>query len=240
MLTKWTAGGSAGASRASKVVCLGSAALFASLISLNGAGAATLSLVGGASSSLTSSYNPNGAAVAGIGNGTAIKTFTSFGAGQGLLVSPENVFLTFDYIGKEASFTNEFKLVFGSAIVFDTQTSSTGSTSGPILFDVLANPGAVPFYFQSVTNGNKTATNGGSVASGLGIAFACATTNVCYAFFDDGGAGPDKDWDDMVIRITATDIPTPLPAALPLFVGGLAALGLVARRRNKKASVSHA
>lgn len=228
-------------SRAAKTVgracCLCVFAGFAALAGAAGVSAATLTIVGGSSSSLTSTYNPSGSAIPGIGNGTAIKTFTSFGAGQGLLVSPENVYLTFDYVGKEAAYTNELKLIFGNTLLFDTAINSAGATSGPMLFDVLSNPGAVPFYFQSVTNGNKKATNGGSVASGLAIAFACLVPggNVCYAFFDDGGAGPDKDWDDMVIRITATDIPTPLPAALPLFAGGLGLLGFVARRRRKSA-----
>jgi hypothetical protein len=37
----------------------------------------------------------------------------------------------------------------------------------------------------------------------------------------------------MVIRITAVSH-MPLPAALPLFAGGLGVLGLVVRRRKKK------
>lgn len=56
---------------------------------------------------------------------------------------------------------------------------------------------------------------------------------------DDGGAGPDADYDDLVIRISHFDnltvVPVsevPLPAALPLFALSLAALGIVGRKRK--------
>ena len=45
-----------------------------------------------------------------------------------------------------------------------------------------------------------------------------------------------KDFDDMVVRIAAAPIATPLPGALPLFAGGLGALGLLGWRRKRKAA----
>jgi hypothetical protein len=71
-------------------------------------------------------------------------------------------------------------------------------------------------------------------------------TSAWFLFaFNDGG-GPDADFDDLVgvARVycatpngAACAPPpgeTPLPAALPLFAGGLSALGLVVYRRKRK------
>ena len=73
----------------------------------------------------------------------------------------------------------------------------------------------------------------------IAIAFAkTKDSSVIYAFLDDSGAGPDSDYDDMVVRITAVAQEvgiTPIPASLPLFAGGLGIVGLVVRRRKRKA-----
>ena len=42
------------------------------------------------------------------------------------------------------------------------------------------------------------------------------------------------------VRVKSPAATTPLPAALPLFAGGLGVLGLLARRRKKKAAVAAA
>jgi hypothetical protein len=239
MFAKWVAGASAGTPLASTMVRVAvAAALTASVVSANDAVAATLSLsAGGTNSTLPASFNPSGIVAInadGIGVGTGITYFSGTGNTGGLFVSPQNVFLTFDYMGKEAGFTNQFILTLGNTVLFNTAVNSPGATTGATLFDVGADPGAVPFKFRAVTPGNKDAINGGAIASGLRLAFAKVSDSVWYTFFDDGGAGPDKDFDDMVIRITATDIPSvPVPAALPLFASGMGALWLVARRKKK-------
>ena len=48
--------------------------------------------------------------------------------------------------------------------------------------------------------------------------------------FDDSGAGPDADYDDIVFRIDITAVP--LPAAAWLLIGGMAGLGFASRKRK--------
>jgi len=221
------------------VFAVGVAAAVVSLLSTSSVSAATLSLSsGGVTSTLPGNFNPTGIAAInadGINVGTAITIFSDVANTGGLFVSPQNVSVTFDFMGKEAGFTNA--LISGSNVLFNNNVAP-GITSGPLS----VNSGVVPFLFRAITPGNLDAVNGGTIASGLQIAFARVSDSIFYAFFDDGGAGPDADFDDMVVRITARDLgggtqaTTPLPATLPLFATGLGALGLFGLRRKRKAA----
>jgi PEP-CTERM motif len=55
--------------------------------------------------------------------------------------------------------------------------------------------------------------------------------------FNDNGSGDDN-YDDLMlitnIELGSHDVPTPLPATLPLFATGLGALGLLGWRRKRK------
>ena len=153
---------------------------------------------------------------------------------------PQNVAVTFDFMGKEAAFTNA--LLTGGSVIFNNN-AAPGTTSGPLPFSLGSSPDVLPFLFRNPTSGNLDAVNGGAIAAGLQIAFSQISDSVVYAFFDDGGAGPDADFDDMVVRITALDLsrggetsPNPIPAALPLFATGLGGIGFLARRRKRKQS----
>jgi hypothetical protein len=227
-----------------KVPALGAAAAIVSLLSIEPVSAATLSLSsGGTAGTLSANFNPSNIAAInadGIHVGTSITIFNGTANTGGLLVLPENVAVTFDFMGKEAAFTNA--LLIGNSIIFNNN-SAPGTTSGPLPLSFGSGPNVLPFLFRNVTSGNLDAINGGAIAVGLQIAFSEVSDSVFYAFFDDGGAGPDADFDDMVVRITAFDLgrggennPTPIPAALPLFATGLGALGLLARRRKRKAA----
>ncbi len=196
----------------------------------------------------------------GINGGTTVYVFSSFLAGQGLFVSDgtlnssETVTLRFTYEGFEAGYTNvsESAFVYGDNALFVNRGPTTigsntysaavpGTSQVTETFGLTSNPALVPFLFKSIT-GNTIAVNGGTVTDSstpTAIAFLLVNDNqTAYAFFDDSGAGPDKDFDDMVVRIDLLLSPpvtnVPLPAALPLFASGLGAMGMVAWRRRRK------
>ena len=53
-----------------------------------------------------------------------------------------------------------------------------------------------------------------------------------------GGWSTDQTHTDVISEIDLPGTPTPLPAALPLFISGLGALGLLGWRRKRKAAAS--
>jgi len=175
----------------------------------------------------------------GVGQGSPITYFDSSTGGLGLKVSPTtNQTLRFTYLGKEAGYTNTSYIIgFNGDTLFNTGTSAYGDTK-TVVFNGTITAGLVPFEFHASTG--DSARNGGPISAGLRIAFsdifanAYSALGTVYAFFDDGGAGPDHDYDDLVMRISVV----PVPPALLLFGSGLAGLGLLARRRRQKAAVN--
>jgi len=208
---------------------LAAVAIVVSSLSVDSARAATVNLLGiGTAGTLAGNFDPSGLAAInldGVGVGTAITIFNGLGNTGGLSLSA-NTTVTFTFMGKEAGFTNQ--LLFGNTVLFDNNVAP-GTPSATLT----VNAGSLPFLFRAP--GNLDANDDGSIATGLQIAFVKVSDSVFYALFDDGGAGPDKDFDDMVVRIAAAPIATPLPGALPLFAGGLGALGLLGWRRKRKA-----
>ena len=237
----------------------GAALLLVSLVAVTNANAASFSIVCNTdcttAATLPSNFDPSGIAAInadGMNIGTGITIFyPGTTKTEGLFVSPQNVYLTFTYMGYEAGYTNVSapQFAYGGIPMFTNKTTSSGTSTVPVLFNVLADPGLVPFLFETIDGGNLAAVNGGAIADGLSIAFAIVpntNNSQVYAFFDDGGAGPDKDYDDMVVRITATNCidcaappsSVPVPATLPLFASGLGALGLLSWRRKRKAQLA--
>jgi hypothetical protein len=66
------------------------------------------------------------------------------------------------------------------------------------------------------------------------IAFSAAG-NLAWLFWDDSGAGPDDNHDDMLIKAVFTPSSVPEPATLGLFGMGLAGLWFAAKRRQRNA-----
>jgi hypothetical protein len=258
-------------SRSEKVICLRSIArtggfgvvvALASLLSFGGANAATVgfTIIGGSTGPADTlghgaPFDPGGwvpSSNFNLGQNSPVTVFSgNFGSGDGLFVSdgtgntPLAAVLTYTYEGFEAGYTNVAFATSADALFVNRSTSSlTAATVGDVQtrgFSFTNNPDLVPFSFQSITGGTLAA-NGGDVTSGAAIAFVVVNNGLtAYAFFDDSGAGPDADYDDMVVRIDYTPLTrggppsTPLPAALPLFATGLGAMGLFGWRRKRKA-----
>jgi hypothetical protein len=215
-----------------------------------GATAATLSLesTGGASRTLSKNFSLNSAAYKALAGGVGVgSTLTAFdqatkNASNGLsLKGPARV--TFTYLGKEAGFTN-FALGLSDTVLFSTATATVGQKSSE--FTVAKGP--LDFSFRSGT-GNKAfglANDGGyfgvTPVKGVGIGYSAFLSDKLVpkngqsvlAFFDDSGAGPDMDFDDIGVRIDV--VPVPLPAAGWMLLAGLGAMGAAARKRKAAAA----
>lgn len=253
-------------SRNVKFIGLSAVTMFAALVAAGTAHAASLSLLCGGSTNcsgqdmtLPANFNPAGWSSpegihGGSGNtGTHVTLFTNSTSNStsGLFVNPGSVDVTFTYLGFEAGDTDiaDASFTLGQNLLFTNQTSPIATPSDQHSVTVTYTLGAgqflLPFLFSDSSVG-VTAYNGGPMQTGSGnyvtsVAYYLANTTTVYAFFDDGGAGPDSDYDDMVVKIEvspSSNVATPLPAALPLFASGLGAIGLAGWRRKRKAALA--
>ena len=126
--------------------------------------------------------------------------------------------IEFEYLGKEAGYTNMAIELDGFGILFNTATSSIGTK---IIVTLYPNgSGLLPFMFTTSGGGGQEARNG-DIDSPLSIAFSAIMGGISTIALLGDGAG-DHDYDDMAIRITVV----PLPPAILLFGGVLAFFGL--------------
>ena len=232
--------------------------MFSKMKSAAIAGAATLVLSAGAASALTFGSIPGGA----IKNDGLIPTYGAgttsvngyYGATLALLGSNANIDV--EYLGSEASRTNEF--VFEGNILFTTPGTAgswaqagTGTTTVnnvsvgilDFLFDYSRDvpPPVTP---DQVANGSNPDGSGPSSPANFFVTFnplgdGTATSGTTVdIWFDDGGAGPDDNHDDMLIRLTVSGGSisiVPVPASVPLLLTALGGLGFMARRKRKSA-----
>lgn len=128
--------------------------------------------------------------------------------------------VTYTYVGKEAGWTNRFEAAGGSAFV-------TGSSRSGDSFSLLQNvAGYLDFSF--LTRAGLVDNGSNSVRSVPSFFTQRLSSGSVMIALDDGGAGPDSDFDDLVLRVDATSVPE--PATLAVLGAGLLFLGVIRRR----------
>ena len=149
--------------------------------------------------------------------------------------------ISYYYYGKEAGYQNVFTsggLSYNTGFTPNTQNyfgapksiGSIGVGAGILNFGFCAY--SSPGQSQGcVNNAQNDLLNLGSVQS---IAYSLAG-NVAWLFWDDSGAGPDDNHDDMLIKAVFTPSAVPEPATLGLLGLGLLGTWVGSKRRLRKA-----
>jgi len=182
------------------------------------------------------------------------------------LYATANLTLDYTLVGWEAGFTNTFTAQGSSGPAQSLTKTSSGpagslsSPTGPAISNLAVNAGLLNFFFHT-SGGGPDAVNGSNpdgtlsgnpnffvsffdssgifTAAHLG-AFGGGSAGIIS--FDDGGAGPDKDFDDLVIKFqvvgsNSTTVPAvPEASTWAMLLLGFAGIGFLAYRRKPRES----
>ncbi len=168
--------------------------------------------------------------------------------GQIYLIAGGATQLTLEYFGAEAGFHNEFN--FNGVEYFDHPggTNIAPNAGSPFSsFNVMANPGLLNFSFDynnnagSVVNGLNPDDSAGTAGPNFFVSFnpinavgGPTSGQFVWIFLDDGGAGPDDNHDDMLVRISVTGGSFSVPEPVTMLLLGLGLIGLAGMRRFRK------
>jgi hypothetical protein len=136
--------------------------------------------------------------------------------------------VTYTYMAAESGFTNTFNVYTqGSYALIDLEYTATEANEAWAANALIGSQSVVAGALSVEFTGGTLAQNG---ATGFGV-YLTSNPNLVFLGYDDSGAGPDSDYDDMIIKVEFAPSPVPVPAAIPLFLSGLAAMGLINRRK---------
>lgn len=158
------------------------------------------------------------------------------------------------FVGASASDTDVLEMsVNGGAYTLSTLDNQTSHSGDTYNFGVVANGAIITFAILNESTGTTLTSNPALNADGDQhvwsfnytkgtLGFTNINSGVALAFEDLLGGPPptgqnsDFDYNDFEAVVTGISLSTtPLPAALPLFAGGLGFVGYLSRRRKRKA-----
>ena len=142
--------------------------------------------------------------------------------------------VTYSYLGSEAGFQDKAFHTLPNTLLFTTPGSTGGAFSTACGICVsspffIAN-GSLPFQFVSPLGTINNGSNGAAEPN-FGV-WLSADATTAYLFFNDKGAGPDADFDDMIIKATLSVSKVPEPSTYAMLLAGLGIMGAVVRRRR--------
>jgi hypothetical protein len=160
------------------------------------------------------------------------------------------------FVGASAADTDILEMsVNGGAYTISTLNNQTSHSGDTYNFGIVAAGSTLTFAILNQSTGSTLSSNAGLNADGAQhvwsfnytqgtLGFSSINSGIALAFEDLLGGSQNSDFDyndfDAVITGIIDPTPTPLPATLPLFAGGLGFVGYLAKRRkhNKKQAVA--